>query len=154
MAFIYNNSGFDGLLIISSAILALLFAWLFQRLMSAGIHFMMAGLILALTLGASSLHFHVRPHLVSIILMAFTFGMMCDFEAKRTTSKKLLWLIPIFILWTNSHGGILGGLATFGLAILGWFLARLMHWESPITNLWRCLHSLQAFFLFVGSRFY
>ena len=135
MAFIYNKLGFDGLLIISSAILALLFAWLFHRFMSAGIHFIMAGAILDLTLGASSLHFHVRPHLVSIILMAFTFGMMCDFEAKRTAMKKLLWLIPIFILWTNSHGGILGGLATFGLFILGWFLFRFMRWESPISNL-------------------
>jgi hypothetical protein len=60
---------------------------------------------------------------------------MCDFEAKRTAMKKLLWLIPLFIFWTNSHGGIMGGLATFGLAILGWFLARLMNWESPISNL-------------------
>ena len=134
MAVIYNISGFDGLLIIYSAILAFLAAWLFRRLKTAGLHFMMAGLILALTFGASTLHFHIRPHLVTIILMAFTFGWLSDFEAKRITRKKLLWLVPLFILWTNSHGGVLGGLATLMLTIAGWSLARLLHWESPINN--------------------
>jgi hypothetical protein len=95
MAAINNILGFDGLLIITGAVQAFLFAWLFRRLKNAGLHYMLAGLILALTFGASTLHFHVRPLLVTIILMAFTFGLLCDFEAKRITGKELLWLIPI-----------------------------------------------------------
>jgi hypothetical protein len=134
MAVINKILGFDGLLIISSAILALLFAWLFRRLMNAGLNFMLAGLTLALALGASAMHFHVRPHLVTIILMAFTFSWVCDFEAKRITRKQLLWLVPVFIFWANSHGGVLGGLGTLFLTITGWSLARLIHWESPLNN--------------------
>ena len=33
---------------------------------------------------------------------------------------RLAWLIPLFWVWTNIHGGMLGGLTTFGLAGIGW----------------------------------
>jgi hypothetical protein len=132
MALIYRVAGFDGLLIITSAILALLFTWLYRRLLKAGLHFLMAGLILAMTLGASTLHFHARPNIVTIILMALSFGWLCDFETRRAAGRKLLWLIPVFVIWTNSHGGVIGGLATFLITLGGWTILWLNHGESPL----------------------
>jgi hypothetical protein len=32
----------------------------------------------------------------------------------------LAWLIPLFVLWSNLHGGVLGGLGTLGLVAAGW----------------------------------
>ena len=42
---------------------------------------------------------------------------------RRPTLRQLWWLVPLFILWTNVHGGVLAGLGTVGLCISGWCLA-------------------------------
>jgi hypothetical protein len=33
-----------------------------------------------------------------------------------------VWLVPLYILWTNLHGGVLGGTMSLGLAVGGWGL--------------------------------
>ena len=47
---------------------------------------------------------------------------MCvvDYERGRCTEWRLAWLIPLYVLWTNLHGGVLGGTMTLGLAVAGW----------------------------------
>lgn len=135
MAFIDKIGGLDGLLIITVTSLALLYTWLLRRLLNAGLHPLLAGLILGLALSSSAFHLHVRPHIVSIIFLALTYGSLCDFETKRLNIKRLFWLLPLFILWSNSHGGVLGGLGTLFLTLCGWILAKLLHKESPLNNL-------------------
>ena len=56
--------------------------------------------------------------------MAVIMAWIVDFDRRRIGIKQLLWLIPLCIVWTNLHGGVLGGIATFGLAIGGWFVTR------------------------------
>jgi hypothetical protein len=63
-------------------------------------------------------------------------GWIVDFERGRIPARRWLWLIPIVIFWTNLHGGVLGGLATFGLAVAGWSLFAFLKRESPIRS-WR-----------------
>jgi hypothetical protein len=38
------------------------------------------------------------------------------------------------VLWTNLHGGMLGGVATMGLAVAGWIVAKWIGWPTPIAN--------------------
>ncbi len=132
MAFIYGRFGFDGLLLGTAAALAGLYTWLFSRLRRAGLNLPVATLLLALVLAASSHHFHVRPHILSLIFLGLTFAWLCDFEAGRKNLRSLFWLWPLFIIWTNSHGGVLGGLGILGLAAGGWTLAYLLHKDSHI----------------------
>jgi hypothetical protein len=47
---------------------------------------------------------------------------------------RLAWLIPVFWLWANIHGGVLGGLATFAIAICGWLGYRIIKAPTPITD--------------------
>jgi hypothetical protein len=47
----------------------------------------------------------------------------------------LAWLVPLFVLWSNLHGGVLGGFGTLGLAAAGWTitwaaLRRPARWSS------------------------
>jgi hypothetical protein len=132
MAFIYGRFGFDGLLVMTTAALAGLYTWLLARLLRAGLSVPLAALVLALVLAASSHHFHVRPHILSILFLAFTYARLCDYEAGRLQLRGLFWLWPLFIIWTNSHGAVLGGLGTLGLTLGGWTLARLLRQDSPI----------------------
>jgi hypothetical protein len=48
--------------------------------------------------------------------------------------KKLWWLVPLFALWTNLHGCVLGGIGTLGIAAAGWIAFRLLGFKSPIGN--------------------
>jgi hypothetical protein len=134
MAIIHKLSGFDGLLVVTVTLVAFLYAWLMNRLMKAGIHFSLALLILSLTFLASSHHYHIRPHVVTVLFLAFLFSRLCDYEVGRLRIGSLFWLVPVFILWANIHGGVLGGLGTLGLTILGWLFLKIIFKEPPIRS--------------------
>jgi hypothetical protein len=146
MARLNAAAGLDGLLILTATSLAMLYTWLLRRLLNGGLHPLLAALVLGMALAASSHHFHARPHVISIICFALTYAWLVDFEARRVDLKGMLWLLPLFLLWSNSHGAVLGGLATFFLAICGWGAARLLRQESPLDN-WKEAALLAALFL-------
>ncbi|MFI5331794.1 MAG: hypothetical protein ACHQ2F_12300 [Desulfobaccales bacterium] len=132
MGLVYGGFGFDGLLCLTAAALAGFYAWVFSRLWRSGLGLPLASLLLALVLAASAHHFHVRPHILSIIFLGLTFAWLGDFEAGRRSRRSLFWLWPLFLIWTNSHGGVLGGLGTLGLTVGGWTLWRLFRQDSPL----------------------
>jgi hypothetical protein len=135
MALIHDRlDGLDSLLLATATILAGLYTWLALRLIRAGLHWSLTAVVLMLIVGASAGHFHVRPHLATIVFLAMTLGFLIDFEAGRIGLRRLLWLVPIYIVWTNIHGGTLGGLATMALALAGWTGYRLLGHESPLRD--------------------
>jgi hypothetical protein len=132
MALIDRIDGMDSLLLTAATILAALYTWLAHRMIREGLHWALASVVLMLAIAASSSHFHVRPHIATIVFIAVFYGFLCDLEMGRIGMRGLLWLIPISILWTSLHGGLLGGIGTLGLAWFGWLIYRLLGWESPL----------------------
>ena len=55
----------------------------------SGLGLPLASLLLALVLAASAHHFHVRPHILSIIFLGLTFAWLVDFEAGRRSLRSL-----------------------------------------------------------------
>ncbi|HEY2787268.1 MAG TPA: hypothetical protein VGJ05_20075 [Fimbriiglobus sp.] len=153
MGLLDRVGGFDALLLASVTILAGTFAPLFARLVRAGLHWLPAAMLTGLALAAAAGHFHVRPHLVTLAGFAFLFTRLADFDTGRIQFQKLLWLIPVFLVWSNTHGGALGGLATFALALGGWAAARLLGWPSPIRTLGDTLKLLGLFGLLCATPF-
>lgn len=138
MALIHDRlDGLDSLLLATATILAALYTWVAHRFIKAGLHWSLTVVVLMLIIGASAGHFHVRPHLATIVCLGVTVGFLVDFEAGRLDVARLLWLLPIYILWTNLHGGVLGGLATMAIALAGWTGYRLLGRESPIRDGWQ-----------------
>lgn len=135
MALLYGGFGFDGLLLVTAAALAGFYTWIFSRLLRSGLGLPLASLLLALVLAASAHHFHVRPHVLSLIFLGLTFAWLGDFEAGRKNLRSLFWLWPLFIIWTNSHGAVLAGLGTLGLTLGGWTLLFWFRQDSPIKTL-------------------
>lgn len=126
--------GFDSLLLVTATILAAVFSWLGARLMHCGLHPSLAALLTALAVAASSGHFHVRPHLATFIGFAITLVWLADFEAGQAGLGKLCWLIPIYWVWSNIHGGMLGGLGTFIVVVAGWTASRAIGAASPLKS--------------------
>jgi hypothetical protein len=119
-------------LFVTTGLLAGLYAWLGGRLVRCGLHGSLAGVLVGLTLAASAAHFHVRPHVLTLLFFGWTFAALCAFEAGRIGLGKLLWLVPLCGLWANLHGGVVGALGTLALAFLGWTAARWFGIETPL----------------------
>lgn len=134
MALAKRVGGFDTELLLTCTLLAAVYAWIGSRLIRSGLHWSLTSVFVALALMASSGHFHIRPHLATIALFAVTFAFLTDYEGERISTRGLCWLIPVFLIWTNAHGGMLGGLATFVLAILGWVVIKRLGWWSPLQS--------------------
>jgi hypothetical protein len=134
MAALHRLGGFDALLVAGTAGMALLLAWLFQRLRAAGVAPLWALLAVAICFVGSSHHFHMRPQLISIGLFAIMYARLIDFEAGRIGPRGLSLLVPLFLLWVNTHGAVVGGLLTLVLAIGGWTLTWLLGRPSPVTG--------------------
>jgi hypothetical protein len=124
--------GLDGVLVLTATLLAALYSWLAHRLLQSGLHPLLVVFLTALTIAASIYHFHARPHIATIAFLGWTYAALCDFDSGRIGLGRLFLLVPAFILWTNTHGGMLGGLGTLGLAVLGWIGAWAMAWPSPV----------------------
>jgi hypothetical protein len=134
MALIHRAGGFDALLLGSVTLIAGIYAWLTTRLLQTGLRPVAVGALIALALAASSSHFHVRPHLFTIAGMAATMALLVDIDAGLVPLRRLAWLIPLFVVWTNIHGGVLGGIATVGIAAAGWVVARAVGLPSPVRS--------------------
>ena len=132
MALVHQVSQLDGLLLATAILLAGLYTWTAHRLLRAGIHWLLVLGFVAIAVGASSFHFHPRPHLATLALLGWTFALLCDFEAGRIPLARLYRLLPLFLVWTNAHDGVLGGLATLGIVVVGWGVAWLLGAASPI----------------------
>ncbi|MBI1901321.1 MAG: hypothetical protein HYS13_09455 [Planctomycetia bacterium] len=120
MGAMHRLGGLDALLLLAATVIAATYAWLAGRLVRCGLHWLVVIAVVFVVLAASAHHFHVRPHLATIALAGVSFALLCDVESGRAPVRRLFWLLPLFVLWTNIHGGVLGGLATLWLVGLGW----------------------------------
>lgn len=134
MSALHRLGGLDALLVAASAALAFLFAWHLGRLVARGTAPLYACAVVALAVAASSHHFHLRPHLLSMFAFAWTVARLADVERGRRPLRSL-WPMPlVFLAWANTHGAVVGGLATLGLVAGAWVLAWMAHRPSPIRD--------------------
>ena len=150
MAAVHGLAGFDGLLLVTATLLAGLYAWVASRLLRAGFHVLLVGVVLALVLLASSHQFLARPLILTIALLGLAFSLLVDVEAGRQRLSRLWWLVPLMVLWANVHPGVLAGIGTLGLVLLGWAVAWTLGKDSPVRHP-RDLIALAALLLACGT---
>lgn len=136
MTLAHRVGGFDTVLLGAVTLVAATFAWLAARLLRTGLHFVLASAAVAVAVAAAGSHFHVRPHLFTIAATAALMALLVETDAARPKLKRLLWLIPLCAVWTNVHGGVLGGIGTLGIAFAGWVVWWRLGRPSPLKT-WR-----------------
>ena len=122
MALAHRSGGLDAMLLGFAAGVALLYTLIFRRAVQGGMGPMLAGAIVGGVLFVGAFHYFVRPHMFTIGFLGWTMMCVIDYERRRCTEWRLAGLIPLYVLWVNLHGGVLGGTMTLGLAVAGWGL--------------------------------
>ena len=120
--------GLNGVVLFTSLIIAITFAWTFGLLLRRGTNIFVAVLLALLAASASMIHFLARPHVISWLFTILWFVCLesaaVAFPSPRSYSESrqlaLLALLPLsMILWVNLHGGFLLGfvlLAVYGFS--------------------------------------
>lgn len=143
MALAHGIGGLDTLLLGSALLAAGTFTMIFRVLMAGGMSGNLAAGATVFAMVAAGFHFYARPHLATIALCAVVMAFLIAFDRGRITVKQLAWLIPLYVVWTNVHGGMLGGLFTLGLGALGWGAMYSLKRSGPLND-WRTAGRLAA----------
>jgi len=119
----YLPLNLDGVVLLTAAILAATFAWVYfdaSRRSGAPLIALLLTIWAAL---ASSLHWLTRPHIFSFLFFAIWVGLL---ERARKGVKVPLWAFPaLMLLWANLHGGFIFGLLAWLAYFAGWIWDRI-----------------------------
>ncbi|HPF39456.1 MAG TPA: hypothetical protein P5081_12495 [Phycisphaerae bacterium] len=122
MALVHRVAGLDGVILLAATIIAAIFTVIFGRFAKSGPPLPMCVVATIIAIGASSYHFIPRPHLATLAGMTLLTLILLDVESGRISQTRLWILPPMFVLWANTHGGVLGGLATLLIFAMAWLL--------------------------------
>jgi hypothetical protein len=115
--------GLNGVVVLTSLIIALTFWLAFCWLVGHGTNVLLALILVLLATSASMIHFFARPHVVSWLLTFVWFSILDSSEGNyvaagvkseacgnKDSIQINLWLLPLtMLLWVNLHGGFLLG---------------------------------------------
>jgi hypothetical protein len=120
IAGIHHGLGLNGVVFFTAVIIALTFALTLRLCLLRGADLPAAGVLLALALGASTIHLLARPHVLSWLFTVIWFQVLDSPElANEPDSRRRLWYLPpLTLLWVNVHGGFVVGFALLGLYLL------------------------------------
>src|SRR5258706_7179220 len=114
---LYRLAGLKGVVLLAGIVIAAFATSLIRRIMWRGSLLFVAFAVALLATGSASIHFLARPHVFTLLLLSLSVWMI---EADREKpSRRLWWLVPITIVWTNLHGGFLALVAVLGLTAAG-----------------------------------
>jgi hypothetical protein len=104
--FIYSAAGASGLGLWTAAMVTLAFAFVYLAMSGPPL---LRSFILVLAVAVSGIYWAARPYMLSFVLAAAFLWVLEDNRWGRR--DRLVWLLPLMVLWVNSHPG-------FGIGML------------------------------------
>src|SRR5580704_6146139 len=109
---LHSQAGLKGVVLFSGVVIAGTFTILLLHTLWRGANIVIALSVVLMAVNASSIHFHARPHIFTLLFVAIAAWLI---EADRRRRTGALWLLmPIAAVWTNLHGGFLVLFALLG----------------------------------------
>ena len=105
VAFSFLNSAFGlkGIALLCGIIITALVTVLLLHTLWRGANGLIAMALVLMTLNATNIHFHARPHLFTLLFLSIAAWMIA---ADRRRPSAAIWLlVPLTVVWTNLHGG-------------------------------------------------
>src|SRR5580700_1865341 len=133
-------AGLKGVVLFTGVVLAAFATTLIRRMVWRGVHLFVALGVALLSVGSASIHFLARPHIFTLLFLSIAVWMV---ESDREKQSKRIWfLVPLTVVWTNLHGGFLAliavlGLTAIGLALEAWSAGEALSMQSECGPRWR-----------------
>lgn len=120
IAAVHAYTGLNGVVFLTAFVIALTFVLALRFALRSGATLPVAILLLALSLGASSIHFLTRPHVLSWLFCVIWFSILDGPAANGIADlgNRVYWLPLIMLFWANVHGGFLLGLILCGIYLV------------------------------------
>jgi hypothetical protein len=118
MAAVHHAAGLRGIVLLSLVLLGLTSTCTYRNAVAEFGHRLIAIVLTALAMAASTIHWLARPHLVTPLLAAVFLGILIRVQ-KSGMMQLLLVLPPLTILWVNLHGGFFVGIVLLITYALG-----------------------------------
>ena len=115
-AWIYQKTGFAGLIVLKSLVYALLCGLAFKLMLTKNIHIFLSFGLALLLVPVTAVGLTVRPHMFTNLFLVILFWIYVSFREKG--NQKILWVLPVlFCLWINLHGGFAIGFVFLGVCL-------------------------------------
>ncbi|MBI1898280.1 MAG: hypothetical protein HYS04_17370, partial [Acidobacteria bacterium] len=130
---LFRGGGMKGVVLFSGLVIAGWTMVLFRHMLWRGANAFIALFLTLIAAGAASIHYHARPHILTLLLLGVSMWVL---ERDRRNPGRSLWLlVPLTVVWTNLHGGFLALIALTGLLAAGLAVENLLRgsrdWALP-----------------------
>lgn len=142
---IYRSFGYGGLITVFSLIITATLWAVYKRISRRIQHPLIVGPALLLGALASAPTWGVRPQMLSFLFTAIFIALLESY-ARKAEVRKILWLVPLMVLWVNLHAGYAMGLAFILLMAIGIGLERSLGRDRDWQEIWRALYPLCVVF--------
>lgn len=116
-AVLHSVFGLKGISFLGGVVIAGTAAGIFRYMLWRGVNVLVAMVSLFVILSPSMLHWLARPHMFTWVFLLITLWVL---EADRRKPTRWLYaLVPLTVLWTNTHGGFVAQLITIGIYFVG-----------------------------------
>lgn len=112
--------GWNGVALLAAALIATSLWLLHRQLLAEGNGLLLSTGVVLLISFAVSIHWLARPLLVThILVLVFAWRLRAFDRGKISTGQLFGWLVPLMILWVNSHGAFPVGVLLIGMYLTG-----------------------------------
>ena len=122
----HSVAGLAGISFLGAVVIAATAAGLFRYMMWLEVNVLLAIVGMFTASSAATLHWLSRPHMFTWGLLLITLWLLES--DRRSPSRRIYWLVPIGIVWTNLHGGFVALLVTLAIYMVGTSVEQV--WES------------------------
>jgi len=133
LAVAHRIDGLQGVVLLGGAIIATTAAMTFRYMLWRGVNLFLALGALMLICGVSTMHWLARPHMFTWGFLLATLWLL---EADRQKNRRAVWLlVPLAVIWTNTHGGFVALLICVGVFGAGLAAEQLIAGQTDFKNI-------------------
>jgi hypothetical protein len=102
-------AGLEGIAVVAAIVMGLMARCLYLMLLRDGLPWSVALLWTVLGTMGTQCSWTVRPNIFTIFFVLVAGRVVERFSAGALPRSRTWWLVPLFILWANTHGGFVAG---------------------------------------------
>ena len=122
LALCHRAAGLNGVVLLTGVVVAMTAVLAFEYMLWLRVNILVAITVMTFSSSASMIHWLARPHMFTWGFLIVTAWLL---EAdRRKPGRKVYFLVPLVVIWTNVHGGFVALLAAIVVYAVGVALAR------------------------------